>query len=233
MRKEYAEHLLKKTTKDYNLIAQNYDRSRRIIPLDVKELAGYARAGEKILDLGCASGRLFEVLPKVEYYGFDISKKLIEIGRQRYPKAHFKTGNALKLPFKDNFFDKIYSISVLHNIPSKEFRLQFLKEVFRVLKKEEFLILRVWDFWRRKKGWRLIFKYTLLKLVGKSKLDFFDLFVPWKNSRGQTVTERYFHCFTKRGLKKIIEKAGFKIIKVWRAGKDPRTNIYIIAQKPR
>jgi len=25
---------------------------------------------------------------------------------------------------------------------------------------------------------------------------------------------------------------GFKIKKIWRAGKDPRTNIYLIAQKP-
>ena len=61
--------------------------------------------------------------------------------------------------------------------------------------------------------------------------DLFDVFVPWKNSAGQTVTERYFHCFTKRELKKTIKKAGFKIEKIWRAGQDPRTNIYLIARK--
>lgn len=233
MDKEYAKYLIQKTKKDYNLLAEDYARTRAFIPEDINKLADYSLPGEKILDSGCANGRLFGVLKekKVDYYGIDISEKLIEIAKKKFPEGKFEVADALDLPFPENFFDKVYSISVLHNIPSKELQIQYLKETRRVLKEKGLLILRVWDFWKRKEGWRLFLKYTVLKLIGKSKLDFFDVFVPWKDSTGNVIAERYFHCFTKLELESLIKKVGFKIKKSWREGKDPRTNIYIIAEK--
>ncbi len=233
MEKEYAEYLLRKTKEDYNLLAENYARTRAFIPEDIEELADYTFSGERILDSGCANGRLFGILQekKISYFGIDISKELIEIAKSKYPTGNFQVADALNLPFSDNFFDKVYSISVLHNIPSKDFQLQYLKEVRRVLKPGGLLILRVWDFWRRKVFPTLLFKYTFLRLAGKSKLDFKDVFVPWKDSRGRVLIQRYFHCFTKRELIKLAEKAGFTIKEVWRAGEDPRTNIYLVAKK--
>lgn len=242
MDRKYAEYLLQKTKEDYNLIAEDYTRTRAFIPENIRELAKYALGGEKILDSGCASGRLFEVLKEVDYYGVDVSEKLIEIAKRNYlhphtknfgvrARAKFQVADALNLSFSENFFDKVYSISVLHNIPSKEFQIQYLKEIRRVLKPEGILILRVWDFWKRKTALKLIFKYTFLKLIGKSKLDFFDVFVPWKSSKEQIIVQRYFHCFRKKEIKSLIEEAGLKIKKSWRKGKDPRTNIYIIAEK--
>jgi len=237
MERKYAEYLLKKTYQDYNLIAEDYTRTRSFIPEDIKMLAGYALVGERVLDSGCANGRLSEVLrdKKVDYFGVDISEKLIEIARKKYPEAKFRVADCLNLPFPANFFDKIYSISVLHNIPSKEFRIQYLKEAKRVLKPEGFLILRVWDFWRRKAFPKLFLKYTFLKLIGchppASQLDFFDVFAPWKDSKGNIIIERYFHCFRKNELENLAKEVGFKIKKIWRVGKDPRTNIYLIAEK--
>lgn len=233
MEKEYAHYLLEKTKKDYNLLAQDYARTRAFIPEDIKKLADYALPGEKILDSGCGSGRLFGILKekKVDYYGIDISENLIEIAKKNFPEGKFEVADALNLPFPDNFFDKVYSISVLHHIPSKELRLKYLKEAKRVLKQKGILILRVWDFFKRKEGWKLFLKYTFLKLIRKSKLDFFDVFVPWKDSRGNVIAERYFHCFRKSELESLIKEVGFKIKKSWWGGKDPRTNIYIIAEK--
>lgn len=233
MDRKYAEYLLEKTKKDYNLIAKDYTRTRAFIPDDIKELASYSFEGEKILDSGCANGRLFGVLKEknIDYYGIDFSEKLIEIAKEKYPEAKFQVADSLNLPFPANFFDKIYSISVLHHIPSREFQLQYLKEAKRVLKPGGLLILRVWDFWKRKTSFKLFLKYTFLKLIGKSKLDFFDVFVPWKDSNGKILVQRYFHCFTQRELEDLVKKAEFKIKKSYRLGKDPRTNIYIIAEK--
>jgi len=224
---------LEKTKKDYNFLAENYDRTRSFIPEDIKKLAELVQAEEKILDSGCANGRLYEILKekKIDYYGIDISENLIKIAQNKYPEAKFQVANALNLPFQDNFFDKVFSISVLHNIPSKEFKIQYLQEIKRVLKPNGFLILRVWDFWKRREGWQIFLKYTLLKLIGKSKLDFFDIFLPWKNSNGNILVQRYFHCFKKKGIEKLIKEVGFKIKKSWREGKDPRTNIYVVAEK--
>lgn len=233
MDKEYAQYLLKKTRDDYNLLAQDYARTRAFVPEDIRSLGEYTAAGDRVLDIGCANGRLFEVLKgkAADFFGIDGSEKLIEIAKTKYPEAKFQVADALRLPFPENYFDKIYSISVIHNIPSREFQLQFLKEARRVLRPQGLLILRVWDFWRRKEGIKLFLKYAFLKITGKSKLDFGDVFLPWKNDKGKVVVQRYFHCFTKKEIEDLAKEAGFKIKKSWRAGQDPRTNIYLVVER--
>lgn len=234
MDKQYAKHLINETKKGYNLLAEKYTRTRAYIPKDLVKLVCYAQKGEKVLDFGCASGRLFDEFKnrKVEYFGIDNSEEFIRIAKENYPEGNFQTADALSLPFPGNYFDKIYSISVIHNIPSKDFQTQYLKEAYRVLRPGGILALRAWDFWRRKSFPYLFLKYALLKLAGRSKLDFKDVFVPWRDSRGGILAKRYFHCFTKGELESLAKKTGFKIVKSWRAGKDPRTNIYLIMDKP-
>lgn len=235
MDSNYAKYLLEETRKNYNRTAEDYTRTRAFIPEDLERLGEYTNKKEKVLDSGCASGRFYEVFGNkdIDFYGIDFSERLIEIAKKQYPKGKFQVVDALNLPFPEDYFDKVYSISVLHNIPSKELKIQYLREIKRVLKIEGFLILRVWDFWRRREGWELFLKYTFLKFLGKSKLDFFDVFVPWKNSEGKIIVQRYFHCFSKRGIINLIQEAGFQIKEVWCGGKDPRTNIYIVAEKIR
>jgi ubiquinone/menaquinone biosynthesis C-methylase UbiE len=234
MDEKEAKLLLSKIQNDYNLIAEDFARKRSFLSPDIKFLADFAKEGEKILDSGCGNGRLFLALKEknVDYYGVDFSEKLIEIAKKNYPEGKFLVANCLNLPFPENFFDKVYSIAVLHHIPSKKFRILYLKEIKRVLKKNGIFFLRVWDFWKRKGFWKILLKHTLLKLVGKSKLDFFDVFIPWKDSKGKILIQRYFHCFTEKELKKLLKITGFQIIKIWSQGKDKKANIYLISKKP-
>ena len=182
-----------------------------------------------MLDLGCGNGRY---QPEVksrggEYIGIDNSERLVAIARQKYPEAEFKTADALNLPFDDESFDKIYSIAVLHHFPSKELRLKFLEEAKRVLKKDGLLIITVWKF-HQIKEWRLLFRYTTLKLLGKSQLDFMDIMEPWGN-----VAERYYHWFRRGELSSLEKEAGFKIKEggITKNQKGNRQNYYIILQK--
>lgn len=241
MEKEYAKYLLGKTKDDYSLIADDFSRTRSFVWEELKPLAQYIIPGEKILDLGCGNGRLLQIFKgmNIEYFGVDNSEKLIEIAKEKYPENKFQVADALNLPFPENFFDKIYSIAVLHHIPSEEFKLQFLKEAKRVLKPGGFLILTVWNLWQRKTAWKLLIKATILKLLGRSKLDLKDIFYPWKNSNKKIISQRYFHLFTKRELKKIFKEIGFKIKEIGtlekiRASEKKRekwTNIYLIVEK--
>ena len=230
MKKDYAEYLLKKTKEDYNLIAEDFSQTRHSVWPELTFFRKYVKEGERILDLGCGNGRLFEFFENrnVEYIGVDNVEKLIEIARKKYPEAKFLVGDALNLPFSDNYFDKVFSIAVFHHIPSGEFRLQFLKEVRKVLKQEGLLILTVWDLWRRVASLKLLTKFTIFKIFGKSGLDFKDVFVPW----GKKV-KRYYHHFTKRELINLVKKEGFKIKKfgVVKNETGKRSNIYLIAQK--
>jgi len=230
MDSKYAQYLLEKTIRDYNLIAEQFSRTRYSIWPELNLFGEYIIAGERILDLGCGNGRLFELFQdkQVDYIGVDNSEKLIEIAKKKYPQAKFQVADALSLPFPNNYFDKVLSIAVLHHIPSEEFRLQFLREARRVLKPEGLLMLTVWDLWRRPSSLKLIAKFALLKIIGKSKLDFKDIFVPW-----QKTVDRYVHCFTKSEIKKLVRKSNLTIrrVGIFRKGKTKNYNIYIVAEK--
>jgi ubiquinone/menaquinone biosynthesis C-methylase UbiE len=181
------------------------------------------------LDLGCGNGRYYNIIKENggEYLGVDNSAGLIKIAQEKYGQENFLVMDGLKLVFPDNHFDKIYSIAVLHHIPSKELRLDFLKQAKRVLKKDGLLALTTWRF-KRKKEKSLLLKYSILKLIGKSKMDFRDILEPWADK-----TKRYYHCFAKRELAGLARKAGLKIVKVGVVsnGRGNRNNYYLVAQK--
>lgn len=233
----YARHILEKTRENYDKMAEEFSDTRAHIWEDLAYLKKFVQNGDKVLDLGCGNGRLLELFSdkKINYTGADSSEKLVEIAKNRYEnntilssgsQCSFVVGDALNLPFEDDVFDKIFSVAVFHHIPSKEFRLQFLREAKRVLKKDGFLIIMVWNLWQKKGIWRFV-KFTFLKLVGLSRLDFGDVLVPWKKK-----TQRYFHSFTRRELKKVAVEAGFSIEEIGLlTRKAGHFNIYIIAKK--
>ncbi len=235
MKKNYAKYLLNKNYLDYNLIAQYFSDARDRPWRDLEFLfTDYLKKNEKVLDLGCGNGRFYKLIKskKANYIGIDNSKGLIKIAKEKYPKGNFQIADGLSLPFPSNSFDKIYCLSVLHHLPSKKLRLKFLKEAKRVLKNKGVLFLTVWNLWSNKKGKKLIFKFTLLKIFGKSKLDFKDIFYPWKNFENKTLAQRYIHCFTKKELKKNVQQAGFQVKKTGETIRRLGKNNYLIAEKP-
>ncbi len=230
MDKNYAQQILKQNRESYNKIAEEFSRTRFAIWKDLEPLLQYSTRGDKVLDLGCGNGRLFEALKDrgVEYLGADDSEELIKIARQKYPEANFQIADGLNLPFEENSLDKIYCIAVFHHIPSKGLRQQFLKEAKRVLKPEGLLILTVWKLGQWK-SLKLVLKYSFLKIIGKNKMDFGDMLVPWGKAH-----ERYVHNFSEKGLKKLLQQAGFQIEKIgtlWRP-KKKNANIFAVTKKP-
>jgi tRNA (uracil-5-)-methyltransferase TRM9 len=230
MEKEYARYLLKKTTEDYNLIADDFSRTRRYAWKNFQFLAQYVKAGDKVLDLGCGNGRLLDLFKnrKIIYIGVDNASNLIEIAKKRYPASDFRVADALNLPFPDAYFEGIYSIALLHHIPSQELRLAFFKEAKRVLKPAGILVLTVWNLWQWS-GWKANFKYTAFKILGLSKLDFKDILVPWGKSH-----KRYFHCFSQRELEKLAKRAGLEVkeVGILQEPDGKGRNIYLVVKNP-
>jgi len=227
---DFAKFILEKTKENYNLIAKEFSATRKEIWEELKFLFEDLKEGEKVLDLGCGNGRWYRVFKekRVDYFGIDNSEKLIEIAKENFPEAKFFVGDALSLPFQDNFFDKVYSIALLHHIPSEDFRIKVLKETKRVLKPGGILILTCWKIHGLREILALL-KYTFLKIIGKSKLDFKDFFVPWGKQ-----TLRYYHFFTQRELENLLRKVGFEILDsgMVKNKRGNRQNYYIISQKP-
>lgn len=161
----------------------------------------------------------------INYLGLDRSSNLIFAAKEKWEGsgAKFGIGDALNIKFK-NEFDAIFFIAVLHHIPSEELRLEALKRIYDSLKPGGKFFMTNWMLWQ-KKYFPYIVKYTVLKLIGKNKMDFKDILLPWKacgeNVYGkQENIERYYHVFMEREILNLVKLAGFKIIKSWKSGKN-------------
>ena len=82
----------------------------------------------KILDLGSGGRRGLDKFGKVIYS--DISLEMLKQGKLRSGVNL----DASSLPFKDESFDVVTSSAMFHHLPTKRDRLNFLKEIRRVLK---------------------------------------------------------------------------------------------------
>lgn len=231
MKKEYAQYLLDKTKQDYTLIAKDFSRTRKNPWPEVKFLFDkYLDKGDKILDLGCGNGRFFPFFQghQVNYFGVDNNPHLLKLAKKNFPAGNFQVDDALNLSFANDFFDKVYSMAVLHQIPSYRLRMEFIKETKRVLKPKGILVFTVWKI-HTKEQYRLLLKYTIQKLMGKTGLGWGDVLVPWGEK-----AERYYHFFTGEGLKSLVRKAGFRIIKTGTVKNNTgqRQNLFLIARNP-
>ena len=203
-----SKKILTELEQGYDLIADKFSSTRVFMWRDLEFLKDYIGPGDKVLDFGCGNGRLVGFLENdyQELVGVDISQKLIDTATEKYSNEKtkfFKVDPELsKLPFEDNSFDVIFSIAVFHHLPSKDYRLQMAKELYRVLRPQGKLIVSVWNLWQ-KRFWRYH-----LKELGRSGLDWGDLYVPFK--AGNRIFDRYHHAFRKRELVSLFHKAGFK-----------------------
>jgi ubiquinone/menaquinone biosynthesis C-methylase UbiE len=104
---------------------------------------------KKILDLGCGTGRHVIAMAKkgFEVYGVDISKKALNLAKERLKeeglKAKLRVGDFYKkLPYKDKFFDGVISIKALHH--ARVFKIKkLIKEIERVMKPGGILMIEV------------------------------------------------------------------------------------------
>ncbi|MEI8033265.1 MAG: methyltransferase domain-containing protein [Chlorobiaceae bacterium] len=99
------------------------------------------KEGDRILDVGCGKGFLLydftRVVPGLELSGIDISRYAIENAKDEI-KDRLTIGNATSLPYPDNYFDFVYSITTLHNLHCYDLD-KALREIERVSKKNKYI----------------------------------------------------------------------------------------------
>jgi len=201
-----AYKILEENKETYNKVAEEFCQTRRKYSPEIEELKSYIEEGEKALDMGCGTGRLYEIFKdkNIDYIGVDFSENLIAKAKEEHGD-HFKIADILSLPFSSDYFDSIWSIAVFHHIPSKKLRMRALSEIKRVLKRNGRIIMTCWKI-------KLFFRK--------------DIFIPFHGKK------RYYHVFTRRELKKLFLKAGFKIEELrFLKRNNKKTNILIIARK--
>lgn len=122
----------------YDQTAGKYDRRYRSIQnlkyrSIFEKLENYKT--DIILDVGCGTSLLFNVLKNATdfFVGLDISKKMLKIALRKNKRAnlHLICADIDFLPFRENVFSSIFSITVLQNLPNP---MNSINEVIRVCK---------------------------------------------------------------------------------------------------
>ena len=93
---------------------------------------------ERILDYGCGAGWLSKILISNNYnvLGVDICKELIEKSKEINSNNEFFVGDCLNLPFKENKFDLIIGMGIIHHLDCSK----ALLECHRILKKGGYIL---------------------------------------------------------------------------------------------
>ncbi len=99
------------------------------------------KPGERILDLGCGTGYLTNIIAEAgaDITGIDNSEQMITKARSEYPAIDFRVLSATNFYFEDSF-DAIFSNAVLHWITDKE---KAIECMFNNLKSEGRIVVEL------------------------------------------------------------------------------------------
>ncbi len=96
---------------------------------------------DRVLDFGCGSLTLSimaaQAHPQAEFFGVDIDEKILTIANEKLINSGLtvdvKQYNGSKLPYPDNYFDRVMSSLVFHHLTLRQ-KYFALEEIQRVLK---------------------------------------------------------------------------------------------------
>ncbi len=205
---------------------KTYDVLNKAIPYqellnDIVEEAKIQK-DELIFDAGSGTGNLAMLLKEkgARVIGLDFSEAGIRIHKQKDNQAEIVHGDiSEKLPFNDNYFDKIVSNNVIYTV-SKEKRLQVFSEFYRVLKPggiivianihKNFKPLAIFTDHLKKSLKRFGFFKTLKDLIvlgfSTLKMFYYNYKIKKEHKAGS------YDFMDKDGQKILLKEAGFKNI---------------------
>jgi ubiquinone/menaquinone biosynthesis C-methylase UbiE len=126
----------------YDIHAQDFSKSRFRIGPGVKQFLDALLPNSSVLDIGCGNGKNMNYGAQRHIMtGLEQSIALTEICHNQ--NLNVVQGDALSLPFKDNTFDAIIMIAVIHHINPINHN-KVLQEIQRVLKPEGKCLITNW-----------------------------------------------------------------------------------------
>lgn len=110
------------------------------------------KSGDKILDVGCGKGFLLyeftRAFPGAQIRGIDISSYALENSKEEI-RGFLDIGRAQELPYPDNSFDFVYSITTLHNLYIYDLK-KAVQHIQRVSKGKSYILVEAYRNEREK-----------------------------------------------------------------------------------
>ncbi len=184
-----------------------------------------SKSDERILDLGCGSGRNFISIKEVGFrgalYGVDFSFEMLRYAKKNAEELGMsvilKRSKTSDLDFEDGFFDKVLCIATLHCVENEKEREETVREIYRVLRVGGRLLITTWN--KNSRRW---------KNKPKEKYVGWNLNPENQDKNIEDNVKRYYYLYDQNELIDLLESAGFKIIQ---KNRDDSRNIVIIAEK--
>lgn len=99
--------------------------------------------GQHVLDVGCGMAHLLyeltQVVPGIEVSGIDISHYALQHAKEEV-RDRLKWGEANNLPFEDNSFDLVLSLTTLHNLKVFDLK-RAIQEIQRVCRGNSYIVV--------------------------------------------------------------------------------------------
>lgn len=238
MKQATRQYLLKLVQDNYRSLATKRSElksQQKTWPL-LAELAQNLKSSEQrknILDIGCGQGRLAQLFSEanVNYLGIDNCPELISTISAKYKELeniHFKQADILRLnELAEIGFDYVFSLSILHHIPSSKLRLEALKQLKNKLRPGAQIYLSVRNLWADKNYRRSLIKFFVLGLLGKHNMDFGDIIFDSHDEQGKLISQGYYHAFRLKELKELAKRADLQVERLY---KD-EDNYYLVMKK--
>lgn len=114
--------------------------------IEVKRLRKWSNLppNQTVLEIGCGTGNSSQLIKKYfqakMVYATDLDERMIDIAKKgnKDDSISFEVQNATKLKYKENYFDAVFDLGVIHHIPNWK---DCLKELQRVLKPNGQLVI--------------------------------------------------------------------------------------------
>ena len=150
---DYHEHM----KQYYDRRASEYEHNEAFREEPSEDLPGLLHAisllpPARVLDIACGTGFLTQHLGS-DLMGLDQSEAMLKVARGRVPWAEFVRGDAFRMPFAEDSFDRVFA-SFFYGLLPLEDRGRFLEEARRV--GQELVLVEPTPAWvpsGRAEGW--------------------------------------------------------------------------------
>lgn len=160
-----------------------------------------SRLQEPILDLGCAEGKIADIIFKYrnrKLIGLDNCWKLLKENRKSEVYKLIILADGCHLPFKDERFKGVFSNCVIEHIPDLD---TLLDEVSRVLRRGGIFLFTVPSH----KFGDFLFFSIIFERLGLKRLSF------WYKVKRNKMLE-HFHCYDHNRWRDILKIKGLSIV---------------------
>lgn len=208
----------------YDHNAKHFSQTRQKYRSDLEYIVEYINnlphKTITVLELWCGNGKAYEYLAKncvktLKYTWIDLSKWLLAVAQKNNPEIKFIHQDMVQYiqSWKQESIDVIISTAAFHHLPDRKERLLVLKNAYRLLKYDGYLIMT-----NRSRSIRFIQHYrkpiiiALCKSIytwGNKKRN--DVYIPRKTSKGIYTGTRYYHMYTCKELESLSIHSGFDI----------------------